>query len=104
MLVLFVFASAFSQSPELSSYLKSHGLYITKTKIGSTSSLQYPLEKTEKEEKQSAEEKLVFVSFVIESVFVTPFVADEFSLYSGTDAFGNKDHTPLYLLIRTLII
>src|SRR5688572_5692297 len=85
MLVLFVFASAFSQSPELSLYLKSQGLYISKAKIGSTSSLQYPLEKSEKEEKQSAEEKLIFVSFVIESVFVTPFVADEFSLYSGTD-------------------
>jgi hypothetical protein len=104
MLVLLVLASAFSQSPDLSSYLKSHGLYLSKAKVGSASSLQSPLEKSEKEEKQSVEEKLIFVSFVIESVFVTPFAADGFSLYSDTHAFGNKDHTPLYLLIRTLII
>ncbi len=105
LLALFLISSVISQSAELlNSCLKSTGFIITKAKTNSSSPIQFPYEKTEKEEKKAAEEESLFTSWLVESLLFSLSPANESEFYIDPQSCGNTTHIPLYLFIRTLLI
>lgn len=103
LLAFFLLSSALSQS---SSFLHSYGKVFSfikaKKKTNTNSNFQFPYEKTEKEEKQSADKSL-FTSFFVESILLIVAETEGYS-YSTAASWGNSTHVPLYLFIRTLLI
>jgi hypothetical protein len=71
LLALFLLSSVVTQSRELlNSCFKSFGFVLGKAKTSTASSYQFPYEETEKEEKQSAEEKTVTASWLTEWLLI----------------------------------
>ena len=106
MLILFLLTSILSQSPTLlGSYLKSYGFVIAKSKAHSAGDFQFPYEKNEKEEKESAEEdKSIFISVIPDTALFTITDSREYSFYTDPQSCGSTKETPLYLSNRTLLI
>jgi hypothetical protein len=106
MLTLFLLTSILSQSPALlGSSLKSFGFVITKSKAHGGGDFQFPYEKNEKEEKQSAEEdKSIFITLIPVAVLFTISDSQEYSFYTDPRSCGSTTQTPLYLSNRTLLI
>jgi len=103
LLALFLFTFAVSQAVLISQpNFNRQGVVLSQSKTASPTS-QSPLEKTEKDEKH-AEDKSVYFLMVVESVFLTLAEEQEYSFYTDANFWGNSSQTPLYLLIRTLLI
>jgi hypothetical protein len=106
MLALFLLTSILSQSPVLlGSSLKSFGSVIAKSKAHNARDFQFPYEKNEKEEKESAEEgKSVFISVIPDTALFTITDSREYSFYTDPQACGSTTQSPLYLSNRRLLI
>jgi len=103
LLALFLFTFVISQAVLISrATFNPQGFVVSKSKTASPNS-QSPFEKTEKDEKH-AEDKSVYFLLLIESVWFTLTDVQEYSFYTDPNAWGNSAQTPLYLLIRTLLI
>jgi hypothetical protein len=105
LLALFLISSFVSQSTELlNSCFKSYGFALSKTKTSTASNYQFPFEEKEKEEKNSAEEKSLVITWIVESLLTRLNPANELTSYSDPKTSGKTNHVPLYLIIRTLLI
>lgn len=103
LLAFFLLSSALSQSSAfLNSYGKVFNFIKAKKKTNTNSNFQFPYEKTEKEEKQSAD-KSFFTSFLVESIL---FIVAEIQgcSYITAALWRNPTTVPLYLFIRALLI